>query len=84
MGEGTREGFQRVERNMDGASMLAYLDRGEPTEVIADASPAGLGAVLIAGVDGERRVACMPVRVFLILNVGTYKLKESTMRLGKI
>ena len=42
--------------------MLAYFDRGAPTEVIADASPVGLGAVLVQKVDGERRAVCYASR----------------------
>jgi len=47
---------------MAGASMLAYFDRGAPTEVIADASPVGLGAILVQEVDGERRAVCYASR----------------------
>lgn len=43
---------------MAGASMLAYFDRGAPTEVIAEANPVGLGAVFVQKVYGERRALC--------------------------
>ena len=38
--------------------MLAYFDRVAPTEVIADTSPVGLGAVLVQKVDGKLRAEC--------------------------
>ena len=42
--------------------MMAYFDRGAPTEVIADASPVVLGAVLVQEVDGKRRAVCYASR----------------------
>ena len=42
--------------------MLAYFDRVAPTEVIADTSPVGLGAVLVQKVDGECRAVCYASR----------------------
>ena len=54
-GKAQEEAFNILKEDMAGASMLAYFDRGAPTEVIADASPVGLGAVLVQKVDGERR-----------------------------
>ena len=62
-------------------SSPAYYDRGAPTEVIADASPVGLGAVLDQEVDGERRTVCYASRVLVTLNVGTLKLKRKYLRL---
>ena len=41
-GKVQEEAFNTLKGDMAGASMLAYFDRGAPTEVIADASPVGL------------------------------------------
>lgn len=38
-GKAQEEAFNTLKEDMAGASMLAYFDRGAPTEVIADASP---------------------------------------------
>ena len=38
------------------AESLAYFDKDAKTKIIADASPVGLGAVLIQEQDGEERV----------------------------
>ena len=46
-GKAQEEAFNTLKEDLAGASMLAYYDRGAPTEVIADASPVGLGAVLV-------------------------------------
>ena len=61
-GKAQEEAFNTLIEDMAGASMLAYFDRGAPTEVIADASPVGLGAVLFQEVDGERRAVCYASR----------------------
>lgn len=52
-GKAQGEAFNTLKEYMAGASMRAYFDRGAPTEVIADASPVVLGAVLVQEVDGE-------------------------------
>ena len=61
-GKAQEEAFNTLKEDMAEASMLAYFDRGAPTEVIADASPVGLGAVLVQEVDGERRAVCYASR----------------------
>ena len=61
-GKAQEEAFNTLKEDLAGASMLAYYDRGAPTEVIADASPVGLGAVLVQEVDGERRAVCYASR----------------------
>ena len=62
LGKAQEEAFNTLKEDMAGASMLAYFDRRAPTEVIADASPVGLGAVLVQKVDGERRAVCYASR----------------------
>ena len=42
--------------------MLAYFDRDAHTRVIADASPVGLGAVLVQEVKGQSRAVCYASR----------------------
>ena len=54
-GKAQEEAFSTLKKDMEGASMLVYFDRGAPTEVKADASRVGLGAVLVQKIDGERR-----------------------------
>jgi len=61
-GKAQEEAFKTRKEDMAWASMLANFDQGAPTEVIADASPVGLGAVLVQKVDGERRVVCYATR----------------------
>lgn len=55
-GKAQEEAFNTLKEDLAGASMMAYFDRGAPTEVIADASPVGLGAVLVQKVDGALRL----------------------------
>ena len=47
---------------MTNTKTLAYLDRSARTQVIADASPVGLGAVLVQEQRGEMRVICYASR----------------------
>ena len=61
-GKAQEEAFNTLKEDMAGASMLAYFDQGAPTEVIADASPVGLGTVLVQKVDGEHRAVCYASR----------------------
>jgi len=41
------EAFVELKSRLANAETLAYSDRNAPTEVIADAGPVGLGAVLV-------------------------------------
>ena len=45
--EAQEKAFQTLKEELAGASMLAYFDKTAYTRVIADASPVGLGAVLV-------------------------------------
>ena len=80
-GKAQEEAFNALKEDMAGASMLAYFDRGAPTEVIVDASLVGLGAVLVQEVDGNAAQYVMLVEVLVTLNVGTVKLKRRHLRL---
>jgi len=42
-----REAFAELKSILANAETLAYFDKTAPTEVIADAGPVGLGAVLV-------------------------------------
>ena len=44
------------------ATTLAYFDRNAPTQVIADASPVGVGAVIVQHQNGVRRPICYASR----------------------
>ena len=43
---------------MASSETLAYFDKESKTQVIADAGPVGLGAVLVQHQQGEYRVVC--------------------------
>ena len=47
-----QEAFDKLKQQLAQATALAYFDKEAPTEVIADASPVSLGAVLIQKQDG--------------------------------
>jgi len=51
-----REAFSELKSRLANAETLAYFDKTAPTEVIADAGPIGLGAVLVQWQNDERRV----------------------------
>lgn len=48
--------FKRLKEELAGAEILAYFDSTKKTQVIADASPFALGAVLVQGEPGEQRI----------------------------
>ncbi|XP_048586200.1 uncharacterized protein K02A2.6-like [Nematostella vectensis] len=50
------DSFRDMKRLMSASETLAYFDRESETTVIADASPVGLGAVLVQRKAGENRV----------------------------
>ena len=47
--------FKELKRQLASASVLAYFDKDAHTRVIADASPVGLGAVLVQEKNGDSR-----------------------------
>ena len=57
-GEEQEKSFQKLKRQIASAPVLAYFDKEAHTQIIADASPVGLGAVLIQEKNGERRAIC--------------------------
>ena len=50
--------FAKLKKGMSEASTLAYYDRQAPTKMIADASPVGLGAVLVQEKEGRDVAVC--------------------------
>ena len=44
------------------APVLAYFDKEAHTQIIADASPVRLGAMLVQGISGEYRAVCYASR----------------------
>ena len=61
-GEEQEKSFQKLKRQIASAPVLAYFDKEAYTQIIADASPVGLGAVLIQEKNGERRAVCYASR----------------------
>jgi len=58
-----KEAFAELKSRLAKAETLAYFDKSARTEVIADAGPVGLGAVLVQWQNGERRVVYYASRV---------------------
>ena len=57
-----KEAFEKLKGELSQAETLGYFDRHAETHVIADASPVGLGAVLVQRKDGEFQVICYASR----------------------
>ena len=54
--------FAELKRRLTQAETLGYFDRSAKTKIIADASPVGLGAVLVQEHKGENQVICYASR----------------------
>jgi len=54
--------FQKLKQALCDAETLAFFDKDAETQVIADAGPVGLGAVLVQIQNGEHRVICYASR----------------------
>ena len=50
--------FQELKQQLARATVLVYFDKDAHTRVIADASPVGLGAVIIQKKNGECQAVC--------------------------
>lgn len=50
--------FQTLKEQLAEASILAYFDKTAHTKVVADASPVGLGAILVQEVNRQSRTVC--------------------------
>ena len=55
-GRSQQDAFKELKRRLACAETLGYYDKTAPTKVIVDASPVGLGAVLVQVQNGENRV----------------------------
>ena len=51
-----QQSFDELKKRLSNAETLGYFDKNAPTKVIADASPVGLGAVLVQQQGEELRV----------------------------
>ena len=51
-----QQSFDELKKRLSSAETLGYFDKNAPTKVIADASPVGLGAVLVQEQREELRV----------------------------
>ena len=54
--------FDRLRQQLGDAAALAYYDKDAPTQVIADTSPVGPGAVLVQEQNGQCRAVCYASR----------------------
>ncbi|MCG8032064.1 MAG: RNA-directed DNA polymerase, partial [Candidatus Thiodiazotropha taylori] len=61
-GEEQRASFDKLKRLLANADTLGYYDVNAKTQVITDASPVGLGAVLVQEQEGGYRVICYASR----------------------
>ena len=73
-GQEQQQSFDELKRRLASAETLGYFDKNAQTIVIADASPLGLGAVLVQQ-QGEESLA-LQAAACPIQNVVTYKLRK--------
>ena len=62
MGKEQHSAFKQLKRVLADAPVLAYFDKEAHTSVVTDASPVGLGAVLIQEKNGISRAVCYASR----------------------
>ena len=60
-----KKAFQELKDKLSSATTLGYFDKNVPTQVVADASPVGLGAVLTQTHKDAPRVIGYASRSFL-------------------
>ena len=61
-GKEENEAFEAQKNQLDEASMMAFYDKDVPTEVVTDASPVGLGAILVQEKQGVKRAVAFASR----------------------
>ena len=61
-GKGENEAFEALKNQLAEASMMAFYDKDAPTEVVTDASPVGLGAILVQEKQGVKRAVAFASR----------------------
>ena len=54
--------FEALKKQLAEASMMAFYDKEAPTEVVTDASPVGLGAILVQEKQGVKRAVAFASR----------------------
>ena len=57
-----RKSFRELKQRLTQAETLGYFDRNAKTKIVCDASPVGLGAILLQEKKGEDRVICYASR----------------------
>ena len=70
------DAFKKLKELMAKACTLAYFDPKAITKVIADASPVGLGAVLVQQQGKDQRVICYATRNLSDVCAGTLQLRK--------
>ena len=61
-GKSEQQSFDKLKNLLSNTEILGYYDTSAPTQVIADASPVGLGVVLVQKQKHEYRVICYASR----------------------
>lgn len=61
-GNEQQDAFEKLKKSIIDAPVLAYFDKDAHTSIVTDASPVGLGAVLIQEKEGVSRVVCYASR----------------------
>ena len=61
-GKEENEAFEALKTQLAEASMMAFYDKDVPTEVVTDASPVGLGAILVQEKQGVKRAVAYASR----------------------
>ncbi len=61
-GQEDKAAFETLKHYLNRAKTLVFYNPGQPTRVIADASPVGLGAVLVQKQAEDRRIICYASR----------------------
>ena len=57
-----QESFRELKKRLAQAETLGYFNRNAKTNIVCDASPVGLGAILLQECNGEKRVICYASR----------------------
>ena len=61
-GKEENEAFEALKKQLAKASMMAFYDKDAPTQVVTDASPVGLGAILMQEQQGVKRTVAFAIR----------------------
>ena len=61
-GSEEQNAFDMLKDKVGNASMMAFFDKNAPTEIWTDASPVGLGAILVQEQNGIKRALCFASR----------------------